>query len=115
MNRESFSTRLKELRLLRGFSASELGEVIGAKEHKIYSWERRVVGEPKASDLDALCDALETTKDYLVRGEGPRDAPKSEGLRNSLLDFVKSAGDPDLEKVQAFVDGMKAEAKSPAG
>ena len=60
-----FKTRLRELRLEKGLSQKQLGELIGATYSAISFWETGV-NEPKISYVIALCKFFEVSADYLL-------------------------------------------------
>lgn len=64
MNKE-FQNRLKELRIAKGISQKELGQIIGATYSAVSYWENGV-NEPKVSYIIALCDYFGVSADYLL-------------------------------------------------
>lgn len=56
--------RIRELRLDRGLSQEDLGELVGKSNHSIGKWEKEIT-EPSTADIDLLCDILGATSDYL--------------------------------------------------
>lgn len=62
---EKFSDRLKELRLLKGYTQSEVAEYIGVKQNSYNSWENGK-REPKFSTVVVLARLFNTSVDYLL-------------------------------------------------
>lgn len=60
-----FAERLKELRLKKGLSQEQLGQVIGVKKYSVYTYEKGR-SEPNISGLIALADFFDVTVDYLI-------------------------------------------------
>ena len=60
-----FQERLKELRLIKGISQKELGQIIGATYSAVSYWETGI-NEPKLSYIIALCNYFEVSADYLL-------------------------------------------------
>ena len=60
-----FKTRLKELRLEKGLSQKQLGEIIGASYSAVGYWETGI-NEPKISYVIALCKFFDVSADYLL-------------------------------------------------
>ena len=60
-----FPQRLKELRLKKGFTQSELGEKVGVKQNTFTNWENGK-REPNFEKLLLLAKYLETTTDNLL-------------------------------------------------
>ncbi|MCL6559475.1 MAG: helix-turn-helix domain-containing protein [Firmicutes bacterium] len=71
-HRDRFSTRLKELRRLKGLKQKELGLIVGLAESAINNLEnnRR---SPSIEIAIALADFFDVSLDYLVgRSDNPR-------------------------------------------
>lgn len=54
--------RIKELRIEKGFSQSQLGKLIGVSQKAVDYWERNI-NEPKASYIMALVKTFDLTFD----------------------------------------------------
>ena len=63
-----FSIRLKELRISKGFTQSELGKKVGVSQNTFTTWENGS-REPNFKTLRKLANVLETTIDYLLGEE----------------------------------------------
>ncbi|HEM3629333.1 TPA: helix-turn-helix transcriptional regulator [Streptococcus suis] len=68
-----FPKRLKKLRIKKGFTQKEIGELVGVKQNTFTNWERGT-REPSFEKLVELSIVLETTIDYLL---GVTDNPLS--------------------------------------
>src|SRR3990172_7396805 len=84
---EPFGQRLSRLRKARGFTQTELGEILGVSQRVITYYERES-GKPPAHLLPRLADALKGTGDEIV-GSRSRTAPASAGEAHRI-----SAGQP---------------------
>lgn len=60
-----FSQRLKELRLKKGLTQTELGERVGVKQNTFTNWENGK-REPNFETLLKLASILNTTTSYLL-------------------------------------------------
>ena len=60
-----FSERLKELRKKRGYTQSELADILNIKRATIAKWETGMT-EPRIESLIKLADILDTTTDFLL-------------------------------------------------
>ncbi|MGO5472702.1 helix-turn-helix domain-containing protein [Streptococcus hyointestinalis] len=60
-----FAERLKEKRLEKGFTQSELGKKVGVKQNTFTNWENGS-REPNFKTLIELANILETTTDDLL-------------------------------------------------
>lgn len=63
-----FSVRLKELRLKKGLTQTELGEKVGVKQNTFTNWENGK-REPSFENLVKLADLLEVSLDSLFGRE----------------------------------------------
>lgn len=61
----AFSERIKELRLEKSLTHTQLGEIIGVKHFSIYSYEKGRAC-PEMKGLVALADYFEVSIDYLT-------------------------------------------------
>ena len=61
----TFAERILELRLERGLTQEELGDVIGLKRYSIYSYEKGRAC-PEMKGLVALADFFDVSMDYLA-------------------------------------------------
>jgi len=57
--------RIKELRLEKGLTQVQLGEIIGFDGRTIGQYERGI-NEPDVKTIKKLCDFFEVTADYLL-------------------------------------------------
>lgn len=63
-----FSERLKELRLKKGLTQTELGEKVGVKQNTFTNWENGK-REPSFENLIKLADLFEVSLDCLLGRE----------------------------------------------
>ncbi len=63
-----FTERLKELRLKKGLTQTELGEKVGVKQNTFTNWENGK-REPSFENLIKLADLLEVSLDWLFGRE----------------------------------------------
>ena len=61
----TFSERIKELRLEKNLTQTQLGEIIGVKHFSIYSYEKGRAC-PEMKGLVALADYFDVSMDYLA-------------------------------------------------
>lgn len=60
-----FAERIRELRIEKGLTQDELGEVIGVKRYSIYSYEKGRAC-PEMKSLVALAEFFDVSIDYLA-------------------------------------------------
>lgn len=63
-----FPQRLKELRLKKGLTQTELGEKVGVKQNTFTNWENGK-REPNFENLVKLADLLDVSLDWLFGRE----------------------------------------------
>ena len=85
--------RIKKLRLSRGMTQEELGNLIGIKKAAIQKYEKGTVKNIKRASLIKLADFFDTTVEYLLG----IDAPKN----STPADFSNLVSVPVLASVSA--------------
>ena len=68
INSNIFPQRLKELRLKKGLTQTELGEKVGVKQNTFTNWENGK-REPSYENLVKLADLFEVSLDWLFGRE----------------------------------------------
>jgi len=112
---ESFGQRLARLRKARGFSQTDLGEVVGASQRAMSYYERQTE-RPPAHLLPKLAEALGVTVDQLLGLRPARETPTPRHTRlwRKLRDIEKlPAG--DRKAVLRVLDGLLARQKLAGG
>lgn len=61
----TFSTRLKELRIEKGLTQKNLAEAIGTTDDSIFSWEKGR-SQPSFEMLKVLCIFFDVSSDYFI-------------------------------------------------
>lgn len=72
---EIFAERIRELRLERGLTQEEVGEIIGVKRYSVYSYEKGRAC-PEMKGLVALADYFDVSMDYLAGRTDKREVNK---------------------------------------
>ena len=65
--------RIKELRIVKGYTQEELGDKLGVKKSAIQKYENGDVENIKRSKIKLLADALGVTPSYIMWGNAERD------------------------------------------
>ena len=105
---DRFGDRLTRLRKARGFTQTELGELVGISQRMVYYYERQS-GRPPAHVLPKLADALKVSVDELVGYERLKEghAPRNARLWRKLRE-VEKLGEADRKALLRFVDALLA-------
>jgi transcriptional regulator with XRE-family HTH domain len=75
---ETMGTRIRQLRVARGLTQPELGELCGVSKSAVSQWEDGSTEDIKLKPFLRLCEALQTDAHYLVFGP-QREDPSSTG------------------------------------
>jgi transcriptional regulator with XRE-family HTH domain len=92
---QTFGERLKQLRIQKGFSQSELGNLVNMHYTQIGRYERGL-SKPSAAALTLLADILNVSGDYLYEGQ-TEDAAVADFEDKELLQMFKKAEKLDPE------------------
>ena len=108
---ETFGQRLARLRKARGYTQTELGELLGASQRMVTYYERES-DRPPAHLLPRLAQALGVSVDALVGHAALREPPppRHSRLWRKLRD-VEKLSDADRKAVLRFVDALLAKQK----
>ena len=63
--------RIKELRIIKGYTQEELGKMLGIKKAAIQKYENGDVENIKRSKIKLLADALGVTPSYIMGWDSP--------------------------------------------
>ena len=103
---ETFGERLARLRKARGYTQTELGELVGVSQRMVTYYER-AADHPPAYLVPKLAEALKVTTDELlgVRPVEAEPAPRQTRLWRKLREIEKlPAG--DRKAVMKLLDGL---------
>lgn len=96
---DEIGTRVKKVRLRKGISQEQFGEIIGIKKAAISKIEN---GENSLSkgNLLAICRQFNVNKEWLINGNGEMFTPKSK--EDEIRNFFENAicSDSDIAKIQ---------------
>lgn len=96
---DEIGTRVKKVRLRKGISQEQFGEIIGIKKAAV---SKIVNGENSLSkgNLLAICRQFNVNKEWLINGNGEMFTPKSkeDEIRNFFENAISS--DSDIAKIQ---------------
>ena len=60
-----FAENLKQLRITKGLTQSQLGELVGVNQRTVSAWEKGIC-EPKYAVLLKLCELLDETVENIL-------------------------------------------------
>lgn len=108
-----FPTRLKELRIQKGFSQEDLAKMVGLHKNHIGRYERGD-SQPTADKIRKLADTLGVSGDVLL-GNTTQDQAKIQIGDRDLLNLfseVEKLSSEDKEKVSDFLDAFLMKTKN---
>jgi len=112
MKKEGFSKRLKELRLKKNLSQTELGNMIGVHYTHIGRYERGL-SIPKSATMRCLAESLGVTTDYLFEGKMDEVAKARLEDRDLLQMFkeVEKLPEDDKTVIKKLIDAFLTKKK----
>lgn len=102
-----FSQRLKQLRVSKDLSQSELAELVGLRYAHIGRYERGL-SDPSAEMLKKMAAALDVSTDYLLNGNEQAAAVadlKDKDLVNIFRE-VDQCSDDEKDFIKKVIDGL---------
>lgn len=102
----SIGQRLKAARKNRGVSQDMLAEKIGASRGVITNIEHDKVNEPQSIVINAICNALNINKEWLIEGIGPMDIEPSVIRSTNILSEIYSYAQDLSEEEQLYILDM---------
>ena len=102
----SIGQRLKEARKVRGISQDLLAEKIGASRGVITNIEHDKVDEPQPMVINAICNALNISKEWLVNGTGTMNVDQDAVRSAKILSEIYSLSQDLSEEEQLFILDM---------
>ena len=96
---DEIGTRVKKVRLRKGISQEQFGEIIGIKKAAVSKIENCENSLSKGNLL-AICRQFNVNKEWLINGNGEMFTPKSkeDEIRNFFENAISS--DSDIAKIQ---------------
>ena len=86
------SQKIKELRLSRGMTLEQVGDIVGVGKSTVRKWETGAITDMKQDKITLLAKALSTTPAYLMgwfEEESNKETTRNEGERQLLELFRK--------------------------
>jgi transcriptional regulator with XRE-family HTH domain len=103
----AFAERLKQARLAKGLTKSELGSKIGVHYSQVGRYEEKGA-HPSADALSKIANVLEVSSDYLMNGT-PDDLANSSLSDKELLNqfkIIEKLPELDRSVVKIFLDAF---------
>lgn len=92
----SIHSRIKERRMARKMSRSELAEAVGVSWQSVQLWETEGKTAPKRARLSAVAKALDCTEEYLISGTHSESTISN--VQQKWLGLLKDLSSSDVEE-----------------
>lgn len=99
---EEIGEKLKEARIAKGLTQTELAQKLGVGQSAVGKWERGIVTNIKRSMIQQIASALDISP-LLVVGIIPEEKDKPKTITISAEDFSEE----DFSHIEQFVEFMK--------
>lgn len=88
---QTFGNRLKDLRVGRGLTRSQLAKAVGVSFTAAINWEEKD-REPRIDSLTSLAEVLGVSVRFLMTGkEGPHPEPTPVGRKRTVNELLRQA------------------------
>lgn len=104
--------RIRDLRDSLGLTQKELGDLAHTTSGHIHKIESGRATDMKLSTLRGIADALRTTLDPLVYGDGPQKQAELRAIEDELLELGKQPDSESLRKKLRELSARAAELSS---
>ncbi len=82
------SERIRALRLAKGLTLQQVGDVFGISRASVSAWESGVA-KPDATKLVRLAELLETSLSNLLEGSDGADSPSGVEAQSTIVPFIR--------------------------
>ena len=98
--------RIKDLRLEKGLTLEQVGNLAGVGKSTVRKWETGMIANMKRDKIASLAQALGTTPAYLM---GWEETTNNE--QNKLISLIEQLTDEETEELSNFVDYLISKRK----
>ena len=108
------SRKIKDLRLKRGMTLEQVGDIVGVGKSTVRKWETGMIANMKRDKIALLAQALGTTPAYLMgweedkKANAPDDIKLTEGEK-MLIDLFRKLPD---EAQKMYLEVLRTSLKS---
>jgi len=104
--------KLKELRLKKGYTLEQLGDIVGVGKSTIRKWEQGMIANIKTDKVQKLADALDIDPVYIVELYGGTiierfTEPDLTRQEARLLAYYRGLSAASQKKVNERIDELK--------
>ena len=104
------SKRIKELRLEKGLTLEQVGNVVGVGKSTVRKWETGMIANMKRDKIASLSKALGVSPSYLL---GYTDERESQPTKEEahLISLIEQLTEEEVEELSNFVDFLISKRK----
>jgi repressor LexA len=106
MDSKNMAKRIKDLRLEKGLTLEQVGNLVGVGKSTVRKWETGMIANMKRDKIASLAQALGTTPAYLM---GWKETTNNE--QNKLISLIEQLTDEETEELSNFVDYLISKRK----
>ena len=99
MDSKNMAKRIKDLRLEKGLTLEQVGNLVGVGKSTVRKWETGMIANMKRDKIASLAQALGTTPAYLMGWEETNN-----NEQNKLISLIEQLTDEETEELSNFVD-----------
>lgn len=110
----TFGEKIKALRLERGMTLEQVGDLVGVGKSTVRKWESGQIANMRRDKIALLAKALGTTPGFLmgwedeVPAQQAREELADDPDRKALLDFARYGTAQEVRAVVSLIDTFKA-------
>ena len=109
----TFGEKIKALRLERGMTLEQVGDLVGVGKSTVRKWESGQIANMRRDKIALLAKALGTTPGFLmgwedeVPAQQAREELADDPDRKALLNLARYGSAQDVRQVAALIDALK--------
>lgn len=104
------SKRIKELRLEKGLTLEQVGNIVGVGKSTVRKWETGMIANMKRDKIASLSKALGVSPSYLLGYTDKRELQPTKE-ESHLISLIKQLTEEEVEELSNFVDYLISKRK----
>ena len=97
------SKRIKELRLEKGLTLEQVGNIVGVGKSTVHKWETGMIANMKRDKIASLSKALGVSPSYLLGYTDERTLQPTKE-ENELIKLINQLNEEEIAELSNFVD-----------
>ncbi len=104
------SKRIKELRLEKGLTLEQVGNVVGVGKSTVRKWETGMIANMKRDKIASLSKALGVSPSYLLGYTNERESQPTKEEAH-LISLIEQLTEEEVEELSNFIDFLISKRK----